>query len=118
MEKNVNIQIRINEEIRDHSFEIIKAMGLDMSTTINLLIKQIILTKKIPFEFPENNKDNNVSRKNTLINIRANKEERILVNQIVNDLGFDFSTLVNLLMKQIITTEKIPFEISLHNKNN
>lgn len=51
---------------------------------------------------------------NALIQIRAAEEDKQRAGEILEKLGTNISAVVNMLLKQIILTEGIPFEISLH----
>lgn len=44
-----NINIRANENLKKTSTQILKEMGLDMSTAITLFLQQVVITKSIPF---------------------------------------------------------------------
>ena len=44
-----NINIRANENLKKTSTQILKEMGLDMSTAITLFLQQVVITKSLPF---------------------------------------------------------------------
>ncbi|MCL2772891.1 MAG: type II toxin-antitoxin system RelB/DinJ family antitoxin [Oscillospiraceae bacterium] len=46
------------------------------------------------------------------ININTDSELRTKVQSVLDDLGLDISTAVNIYFKQIVYKEAIPFEIS------
>ena len=48
----------------------------------------------------------------TNINIRTNSELKAKAQEILNDLGLDMSTAVNIFLKQIVYKQAIPFEIA------
>ena len=44
------VQVRMNTEMKKATEQMLKSMGLNMSTAVNLLCKQILVQKKLPFE--------------------------------------------------------------------
>ena len=44
------VQVRMNTEMKKATEQMLKNMGLNMSTAVNLLCKQILVQKKLPFE--------------------------------------------------------------------
>ena len=47
---NSYLQVRVNEEDKEQASRILEGLGTNLSTVVNMLIKQIILTESIPFE--------------------------------------------------------------------
>ena len=50
----------------------------------------------------------------TVIQVRASEEDKKRASEILEQLGTNLSAVVNMLLKQIILTESIPFEIKLN----
>ena len=50
MAKNTVISVRVQEETKKEAERLFDEMGLSMSTAVNLFLKQVVLTGKIPFE--------------------------------------------------------------------
>lgn len=50
----------------------------------------------------------------TYIQVRAEEEDKELATEIVNKLGTNLSAVFNMLLKQIIITKSIPFEVKLN----
>ena len=46
----VNLNIRIDKEIKSKSEKIFEALGLNMSTAVNVFLRQVIQENGIPFE--------------------------------------------------------------------
>lgn len=46
----VNLNIRIEKEIKSKSEKIFEALGLNMSTAVNVFLRQVIQENGIPFE--------------------------------------------------------------------
>jgi len=47
---NSFLQVRVNEEDKERASQILESLGTNLSTVVNMMIKQIILTESIPFE--------------------------------------------------------------------
>jgi DNA-damage-inducible protein J len=47
---NANINIRTTSELKTNANEVLKRMGLDMSTAVNLFLTQVVYRNAIPFE--------------------------------------------------------------------
>lgn len=50
---------------------------------------------------------------NSFLQVRTNDIDKQMASEILEDLGTNLSTVVNMLLKQIIITKGIPFEIKL-----
>jgi DNA-damage-inducible protein J len=50
MAKNTVISVRVQEETKKEAERLFEEMGLSMSTAVNLFLKQVVRTGKIPFE--------------------------------------------------------------------
>ena len=48
------IQIRIDEKTKNSAKKIIEKMGMDISSAIKIYLRQIIITKSVPFIITEN----------------------------------------------------------------
>lgn len=53
----------------------------------------------------------------TYIQVRAEESDKELASEILEKLGTNLSTVVNMLLKQIIMTKSIPFEVKLDESN-
>ena len=50
-EKNMAVlQVRIDDELKWQSNEILEEIGIDMSTAIRMFLKKVIMTRGIPFD--------------------------------------------------------------------
>ena len=88
MSKTTNLSIRIDRELKEEADQIFNLLGMNLTTAINIFVRQAVRQKKIPFEislYPENN--------NTSIAMRdaIAASERIWQNSIQN--GTDKMTL-------------------------
>ena len=52
----------------------------------------------------------------TNINIRTDSNLKVKAQSVLNDLGFDMSTAINIFLNQVVYKQAIPFEISKNNK--
>jgi len=59
-----NLNIRINDELKDDVVEILKSKGLNVSQVVNMMFHYIEATKRVPFELIE------IPNKNTIEAIR------------------------------------------------
>ncbi len=50
MNKTSNLNVRIDENVKKASEKIFEELGLNMSTAINIFLRQVIRVKGIPFE--------------------------------------------------------------------
>jgi len=88
MSKTTNLSIRIDRDLKEEADQIFNLLGMNLTTAINIFVRQAVRQKKIPFEislYPENN--------NTSIAMRdaIAASERIWQNSIQN--GTDKMTL-------------------------
>jgi len=49
MPNNTHIHVRIDEDIKKQAQQIFSEMGLDISTAVNMFIKQTVLNRSFPF---------------------------------------------------------------------
>ena len=47
---NSFLQVRVNEEDKEKAARILDSLGTNLSTVVNMLVKQIIITESIPFD--------------------------------------------------------------------
>lgn len=47
--KMAHIHVRVKDDLKQKAKEVLDEIGMDMSTAINLYLKQIVITKGIPF---------------------------------------------------------------------
>ena len=51
---NTFLQVRVDEKDKEKAAEILGHLGTNLSAVVNMLIKQIIITRSIPFEIKLN----------------------------------------------------------------
>ena len=61
---NVNINIRTDSEVKLHAQKLFESLGLDMTTAVNIFLRQAISKNTLPFEIlpVSNQKKGNVPR--------------------------------------------------------
>ena len=47
---NANINIRVDSDVKNKAQDVFSALGLDMTTAVNIFLRQAIRTNGIPFE--------------------------------------------------------------------
>jgi len=47
---NANINVRVDSEVKNKSQDVFSALGLDMTSAINIFLRQVIRKNGIPFE--------------------------------------------------------------------
>ncbi|MBC8198697.1 MAG: type II toxin-antitoxin system RelB/DinJ family antitoxin [Desulfobacterales bacterium] len=57
MSKNTNINIRTTEDVKKNAGIILTGLGLNMSSAVNLFLKQVINYRGIPFDLRLPNKE-------------------------------------------------------------
>lgn len=53
---NTTISIRTDSEVKEAANEIFKKIGLDMSTAVNIFLRQVVISNGIPFSIQAENK--------------------------------------------------------------
>ncbi len=48
--KSAVIQVRVNAQVKKKAQNALKDMGLDISTAVNMLLHQVVITQRMPFE--------------------------------------------------------------------
>ncbi|MGB4440551.1 MAG: type II toxin-antitoxin system RelB/DinJ family antitoxin [Sedimentibacter sp.] len=86
------IQVRAEESDKELASEILEKLGTNLSTVVNMLLKQIIMTKSIPFEVKLNEtsytEDEAISEIVTTLameNMNLTKEDILLLKEYRND---------------------------------
>lgn len=54
MSKSVNINIRMNEELKKKAEKLFSELGMNMTTAINIFVKQAVYDRGIPFKIYRN----------------------------------------------------------------
>jgi DNA-damage-inducible protein J len=83
--KTVNLNIRTNKALKDSVESILHDLGLNHSTVINLLYRQIFLLKEIPFPIKMPNK----TTQKAIRELESGKNVKSFKNskELIDDLG-------------------------------
>jgi DNA-damage-inducible protein J len=83
--KTVNLNIRTNKALKDSVESILHDLGLNHSTVINLLYRQIFLLKEIPFPIKMPNK----ATQKAIRELERGKNVKSFKNskELIDDLG-------------------------------
>lgn len=54
MNNSTNLNIRIDKSVKDNSEKVLEDLGLNMTTAINMFLRQVIRVNGIPFEIKGN----------------------------------------------------------------
>ncbi|EGO2792989.1 type II toxin-antitoxin system RelB/DinJ family antitoxin [Enterococcus faecalis] len=79
-----NINIRVDEEIKEQSKDVFEALGMDLSTGIKIYLKQVIAQNAIPFDLATNNLEIALNEKRRGLGVRFDNAE-----SLIEDLGLD-----------------------------
>ncbi len=78
---SATVSTRIDQKTKDQANLILDSLGLDMSTAINIYLKQIVIQNKIPFEITMRNQyrlsDEFIDINNKIKNIKNKKSPSI-----------------------------------------
>ena len=50
MKMDTRVQVRSNRELKEQASELLEDMGLDLTTAINMLLRQIVNERRLPFQ--------------------------------------------------------------------
>ena len=137
--KTVNLQVRINEDLKQEVSSILKAQGLSYTSMLDALFRQIIKERRIPFAIAlpatptdetrttlkasdiintygastENEVEISFDKidKTGILNIRINPKVKTLTTAILKEMGLTISQTVTIVSKQIQFTNDIPSTI-------
>lgn len=79
-----NINIRVDEEIKEQSKDVFESLGMDLSTGIKIYLKQVITQKAIPFGLSTNSLEIALNEKRRGLGVRFDNAE-----SLIEDLGLD-----------------------------
>ena len=85
MAKNTNVNVRTTEEIKKGAEVILNGLGLNISSAVNLFLKQVINYRGIPFDLRLPNKET-LNAMDDIENSR-NLEAADTVEEIIEKIG-------------------------------
>ena len=60
---NITMTIRTNKAVKEQASKLFRDLGLDMSTAVNIFLRQSVRENKIPFEVTREEKPNRRTRR-------------------------------------------------------
>ncbi len=69
MANTINVNIRLDEDLKKQTEKLLADMGLNMTTAVNIFLRQVLRTGGIPFEITTRKDDfnNPMNQKNCVI---------------------------------------------------
>lgn len=71
-EAKARVNVRVDKDTKERANEIYKRLGLDMSTAINMFLKQTVLTDSVPLKLNLNTLEN-IQARNDALSGKTNK---------------------------------------------
>ena len=50
MKMDTRVQVRSNKELKEQASRLLEDMGLDLTTAVNMLLRQIVNERRLPFQ--------------------------------------------------------------------
>lgn len=50
MKMDTRVQVRSNKELKDQATALLEDMGLDLTTAVNMMLRQIVNERRLPFQ--------------------------------------------------------------------
>ena len=86
--QDAQIQIRIDAKTKNDAKKVLEGLGLDISTAVKMLCKQIVFTGTLPFEVRDVNGFTNKKRvvlEDALIDARGSKKSFVSAKDLLSD---------------------------------
>ena len=104
--KNATVHVRVNEELKSSVENILDELGISLSYSINMFLKQIVLKRGIPFEavLPSEEKSKEIELLASSINNTGGSEVSSYANKIISLYAsdvIDYETAVFALGRKI-----------------
>ena len=81
MANTINVNIRVDEEIKKQTESLLAEMGLNMTTAVNMFLRQVLRTGGIPFEI--------TTRPDDFYNPVNQQKLHNAINRLENGLGVE-----------------------------
>lgn len=79
MANTINVNIRVDEDVKRQTEALLTEMGLNMTTAVNMFLRQVLRTGGIPFEV--------TARKDDFYNLTNQQVLRESINRLERGLG-------------------------------
>lgn len=107
----VMVAVRIPASIKQQMTELLSSMGLGLSSYFSMAAKQLVVQKKVPFEFATIKRGGQIPKEPkvmTSFRIPVNVKQHLPV--ILHPMGLTISSYFVLAAEQLVAQKKIPFE--------
>lgn len=113
MKKSKNVAIRVNPKLKSLAEKTFKALGMNMHAGIILLLSQMQLRGKVPFQAKLEHPDAEyVSDELTVsLIVKADEDIKNQCVEIAHRSGLTFSLVISMYLVQVVDKQAIPFEI-------
>ena len=113
MRKETPIPIRVNPNLKKLSDEAFRKLGMNMHAGINLLLSQMVLYQKIPFEVNLSEpKEGIITKEKTVpLMIKSDEQTKAICTEIARNSGLTLSMVVKMFLVQVVDKQAIPFRI-------
>ena len=94
--KTANVLARVEPEVKAKAEEILEKLGIPVSTAINMLYKQIIITQSLPFKLSLNNRP---KARDEMTDEEFNSMLKLSLKQAKENKGYDLDEAFNMIEK-------------------
>lgn len=94
--KTANVLARVEPEVKAKAEEILEKLGIPVSTAINMLYKQIIITQSLPFKLSLNNRP---KARDEMTDEEFNSILKLSLKQAKENKGYDLDEAFDILEK-------------------
>ena len=94
--KTANVLARVEPEVKAKAEEILEKLGIPVSTAINMLYKQIIITQSLPFKLSLNNRP---KARDEMTDEEFNSMLKLSLKQAQENKGYDLDEAFDMIEK-------------------
>ena len=94
--KTANVLARVEPDVKAKAEEILEKLGIPVSTAINMLYKQIIITQSLPFKLSLNNRP---KARDEMTDEEFNSMLKLSLKQAKENKGYDLDEAFNMIEK-------------------
>ena len=94
--KTANVLARVEPDVKAKAEEILEKLGIPVSTAINMLYKQIIITQSLPFKLSLNNRP---KARDEMTDEEFNSMLKLSLKQAQENKGYDLDEAFDMIEK-------------------
>ena len=94
--KTANVLARVEPDVKAKAEEILEKLGIPVSTAINMLYKQIIITQSLPFKLSLNNRP---KARDEMTDEEFNSMLKLSLKQAKENKGYDIDEAFDVIEK-------------------